>query len=230
MKIGKVKRSSMWLVMLLCTLLLGGCSAGNTTDRTDNKTPEELQTEDMQSKDAQSEHASADGTSASDGNTQTQSAGITEQEALAVALTHAGVEESKVTSKRIDKDYEDGKEVYDIEFYAGDKEYDYEIGVEDGSVVKADFETANNSSKANTKNETSDKDNKGSSSKGITKEEAKKIALDKVPGAKNIQIEKDRENGKVVYEGEIHYNNMEYDFEIDAATGKILSWEEDKED
>ena len=230
MKIGKVKRSSMCLVLLLCTLLLGGCSAGNTTDRTDNKTSEELQTEDMQSGDAQSEHTLADGISASDGSTQTQSAGITQQEAFAVALTHAGVEESKVTSKQIEKDYENGKEVYDIEFYAGDKEYDYEIGVVDGSIVKADFETANNNSnKANTKNETSDKDSKGSSNE-ITKDEAKKIALDKVPGARNIQIEKDRENGKVVYEGEIHYNNMEYDFEIDAATGKILSWEEDKED
>lgn len=170
MKIDKIKRSSMWLVLLLCTLLLGGCSAGNTTDWTDNKTSEELRTEDMQSGDAQSEHTLADGTSASDGGT-------------------------------------------------------------DGSVVKADFETANgNSNKANTKNETTDKDNNGSSNKEITKDEAKKIALDKVPGAKNIQIEKDRENGKVVYEGEIHYNNMEYDFEIDAATGKILSWEEDKED
>ena len=61
----------------------------------------------------------------------------------------------------------------------------------------------------------------------ISKEEAKKIALAKVPGAEKIQIKRDIEDGKPVYEGEIHYNNVEYEFEIDAVTGKILDWEED---
>lgn len=195
-------------------------------------------TQDMQSEDEQAGTTLGDGASASDGSTQIQSDGITEQEALAVALMHAGVKEDNVTSQRIQRDYEDGKEVYDIEFYADGNEYEYEIGVTDGSVVKADFEVGKDSTYAekNQNNNTTDdgtdkKDSsKAGSDKEITKDEAKKIALAKVPGASNIQIEKDIEDGKVVYEGEIKYNNMEYEFEIDAATGKILSWDEDRDD
>lgn len=62
----------------------------------------------------------------------------------------------------------------------------------------------------------------------ITEEKAKEIALEKVPGAKQIHIERDMEDGRQVYEGEIFYENTEYEFEIDAATGEIVSWEEDK--
>lgn len=232
MRISKIKNSSIWLMLLLCVLFLGGCSAGETAKRTDDTTQERSDTEDMSSGNAQSgeaqEHTLAEGTSGFDSNTAVQSNGITEQEALGVALSHAGVKEDNVTSKRIEKDYEDGKEVYDIEFYAGNKEYDYEIGVVDGSVVKADVDIENNQS--NDKADKKQNSSNDNSNKEITKEEAKKIALAKVPGAKKIEIEKDREDGRVVYEGEIHHNNIEYDFEIDAATGKILSWEEDRED
>ena len=31
------------------------------------------------------------------------------------------------------------------------------------------------------------------------------------------------------YEGEIHYNGYEYDFEIDADTGTITKWEVEQE-
>ena len=63
---------------------------------------------------------------------------------------------------------------------------------------------------------------------GISEEQAKKIALSRVPGAatENIrEFKKDIDNGKVEYEGEIVYNNTEYEFEIDALTGKIKNWE-----
>lgn len=231
MKIGKIKSSCIGLLLLLCVLFLGGCSSGETAKQAKDTTAKDSVTEDMTSGNAQSgnakENTLAEGTSVSDGNTAVQSEGITEQEALGVALSHAGVKEDDVTSKRIERDYEAGKEVYDVEFYAGNKEYDYEIGVADGSVVKADSEIEDNQS--NDKNATGGTQT-SNSGKQITKEEAKKIALAKVPGAKNIQIKKDREDGRVVYEGEIHHKNIEYDFEIDAATGNVLSWEEDRED
>lgn len=62
----------------------------------------------------------------------------------------------------------------------------------------------------------------------IAPERAREIALEKVPGAteENIRkFKKDRDDGRYVYEGEIVYNNMEYDFEIDADSGDIISWE-----
>ncbi|MDO4542322.1 MAG: PepSY domain-containing protein, partial [Bacillota bacterium] len=64
----------------------------------------------------------------------------------------------------------------------------------------------------------------------ITIDEAKAIALAKVEGANdsNIVIHQDRDDGKDIYEGTIVYNGTEYEFEIDAATGNVTSWEEDR--
>ena len=61
----------------------------------------------------------------------------------------------------------------------------------------------------------------------ISIDEARNLALSKVPGAsaRDIHITGGYEDGLVLYQGEILFNNMEYDFEIDASTGKILEWE-----
>ena len=64
----------------------------------------------------------------------------------------------------------------------------------------------------------------------ISEEKAKEIALEKVPGAtvQDIrQFKKDRDDGRYVYEGEILYNKMEYDFEIDAESGEIINWDQE---
>ena len=60
----------------------------------------------------------------------------------------------------------------------------------------------------------------------IGEEKARSIALARVPGAteSNIRLHLDTEDGVAVYEGSIVYNNVEYEFEIDAATGKIVKW------
>lgn len=68
---------------------------------------------------------------------------------------------------------------------------------------------------------------------GITEENAKEIALSKVPGAtiQDIRVFKsDYDNGKLKYEGKIYYENTEYEFEIDANTGNILEWDTDSAD
>ena len=69
-----------------------------------------------------------------------------------------------------------------------------------------------------------------SSGAAISQDEAVQIALERVPGAtaQDVRIELDRDDGRYKYEGEIIYNNTEYDFEIDANTGNILKWEEER--
>ena len=60
---------------------------------------------------------------------------------------------------------------------------------------------------------------------------AMNIALKKVPGASNSHVKKihlGRENGRMVYEGEIYYNRQEYEFDIDAVTGDIVKWKVDE--
>lgn len=64
----------------------------------------------------------------------------------------------------------------------------------------------------------------------VTLEEAQNIVLERVPGAsaQNISIELDEDDGWYIYEGDIVYDGMEYEFEIDANTGNILKWEEER--
>jgi len=59
-------------------------------------------------------------------------------------------------------------------------------------------------------------------------EKAKEIAIAKAGGGDVVSIELDVDDGVMVYEGELIYNNVEYDFDINALDGTILKWEEDR--
>lgn len=63
----------------------------------------------------------------------------------------------------------------------------------------------------------------------LTEEDAMTLALSKVPGAaeSDVRIHRDYDDGRTIYEGSIIYDNIEYDFEIDANSGKIVEWEEE---
>lgn len=140
---------------------------------------------------------------------------ISEEEARSIALTDAQVEAEAVTNIRIKFTVDDGRQVYDVEFYVTNQEYDYEIDAVTGEITEKDMEIEN------------DFGSQATSDASVSIEEAKKIALDKVPGAteKDIHIGLDYEDGKSLYEGTIFYEQIEYGFEIDAQDGKIWSWE-----
>lgn len=64
----------------------------------------------------------------------------------------------------------------------------------------------------------------------ITMDQAIDIVLSRVDGASidNIEeIEIDEEHGRMIYEGSLFYNGIEYEFEIDGQTGNIIEWEID---
>ena len=71
-----------------------------------------------------------------------------------------------------------------------------------------------------------------SSVKAISSDEAVQSTLARVPGATvaNVtEFNRDYDHGRLEYEGEIHYNGYEYDFEIDADTGTFAKWEVEQE-
>ena len=71
-----------------------------------------------------------------------------------------------------------------------------------------------------------------SSVEAISSDEAVQNALTRVQGATiaNVtEFNRDYEHGRLKYEGEIHYNGYEYDFEIDADTGTFTKWEVEQE-
>ncbi len=66
----------------------------------------------------------------------------------------------------------------------------------------------------------------------IGEEKAKALALAKVEGAAAEHIwdfDLDRDDGSLEYEGEIRYNGIEYEFEINAETGEFIKWNEERE-
>lgn len=70
---------------------------------------------------------------------QTNSQYIGTDKAKEIALSHSGVAASSATFTKTKLDRDDGMYLYEIEFYAGNLEYEYEINALNGNVVK--FET-----------------------------------------------------------------------------------------
>jgi len=143
---------------------------------------------------------------------------ITMEEAKEIALTDAGLTEANVTFVKTELDTDNGRQEYEIEFYSGNVEYDYEIDASTGKILSYDSDVENYSISSNMQS--------GQTNTYIGEEKARSIALARVPGAteSNIRLHLDTEDGVAVYEGSIVYNNVEYEFEIDAVTGNIVKW------
>ncbi len=146
---------------------------------------------------------------------------ITAAEAKEKALAHAKVEAANAAFVRAELDDENGKPYYDIDFRAGNTEYEYEIDAVTGEIINAEKETFG-------KTETTAKPNE--SQKLITVEEAKQKALAKAgiadaSAVRFIKTELDRDDGKYVYEIKFILNGTEYEAELNAETGAILDYE-----
>lgn len=141
---------------------------------------------------------------------------ITEDQAKQIAFDHAQVKEEDLTNLKVKKDFDDGVSIYEVDFQAANKQYEYDIKAADGQILSTDFEIDDDYVDPNTQTAVSEAD-------------AKAAALARVEGASDsdIRIQLQRDDGQLVYEGTIIYNNTEYDFEINAETGDFLSWEQD---
>ena len=64
---------------------------------------------------------------------------LTKEEAKQIALKKAGVTEAEATFTKARLDYDDGREEYEFEFFAGNTEYEVDVDANSGRVVK--FET-----------------------------------------------------------------------------------------
>ncbi len=143
------------------------------------------------------------------------------EDAKKIALEYAKVKEKDAVFKKTKKDYENGKEVYDIEFYVGRDEYEIEIDINTGEIVKYDFDIESSNSKNDTQS-------------NLSLEDAKKIALEyakvKEKDAVFKKTKKDYEDGKEIYDIEFYVGRNEYEIEIDANTGEIIEYDLDYDD
>lgn len=68
------------------------------------------------------------------------SADIGREGAKSAALTHAGVSESQTTGMKVERDWDDGRLEYEVEFYAGRTEYEYTIDGVTGAVLEYEWD------------------------------------------------------------------------------------------
>ena len=83
--------------------------------------------------------AAASKTATETGNSGTD-ARISEDEAKEIVLKDAGVSEKDISGIRIKLEKDDGIWQYEVDFYAGDKEYDYNIDADTGKILSKDME------------------------------------------------------------------------------------------
>ena len=139
---------------------------------------------------------------------------VDEAKAQEIALAHAGIKAADATITKSKLDYDDGRQVYEIEWYANGAKYDYEIAVATGEIVNSGYEaktvvgTGNNAT--------------------VSEATAKQTAIARVSGATEKDIYEwklDYDDGRPEYEGKIIYGGTEYEFTIDANTGAIIEWD-----
>ena len=159
--------------------------------------------------------------------TQPQTDYISEAEAKSIALEHAGVNEDDALWIEVKLDREKRTVVYDIDFDAAGYDYDYEINATTGAVVKSQKEVDDDyrASQGQTQTQTQ--------SDYIGEAEAKRIALDhagvKEADARKLEVELDREHGRVIYDVSFDSGSYEYDYEVDALTGSILKSDKERD-
>ena len=63
--------------------------------------------------------------------------GVSRDEALNAALKHAGFKKDEVYFvKKVEMDWEHGRKIYEVSFYKGGYEYEYDIDAVTGRVLK----------------------------------------------------------------------------------------------
>lgn len=146
---------------------------------------------------------------------------ISIDDAKAAALKHAGVAADGAVFEKANFDSDDLIPHYDVEFYSGGYEYDYEINAKNGEVIEFGKEKERNNPAVTV-------------SDFITADEAKQAALKhagiNAADAKFAKTELDRDDAIPHYEIEFRVGRIEYEYEVNAKTGSVIASEKDFDD
>ena len=171
------------------------------------------------------------------------SAYIGVEAAKSAAFAHAGLDAAQVTTDEVDFDYEDGRMVYELEFYADGAEYEYDIDASTGAVVKFSQEggrtqTSSSAESGGASGNVSSGSGSGTAQSGaggtaadIGREAALAAALSHAGVSQdqvyNLEVKREYDDGRLEYEIEFKTGGWEYEYTISAADGTILDYERD---
>ena len=147
---------------------------------------------------------------------------ISEAQAKQIALENEGLTEDLVTFVWSNIDYDDGVMEYEVEFYSGNMEYDYDIDATTGAIRSMDQDCEFYAPAA------------GAKSGGITKEQAVEIALKHAgvaeANASYLQVKPDIDDGMQQFDVKFYVGMTEYSYDIDANTGRIVDFDAEIDD
>ena len=162
----------------------------------------------------------------------TGSQDVGQDAAKRAALDHAGLTESQVTDWKIERDWDDGRLEYEIEFWCGTTEYDYTIDGHSCAVLKhevdhhREYGSGHHSDPYRGGSGTS-----GTASGDVGQEGVKAAALTHAGVAESqtssMKVERDWDDGRLEYEVEFNVGRTEYEYTIDGVTGAVLEYEQD---
>lgn len=196
--------------------IMTGCSGNSGNTQADDNNNVITQTE--------NQNVADDGSAATTAaaNSGTGSKYISEEEASSIAL--AQVDGATEDELRINKDNDDNRNIYEVSILHDGVEYDFEIDAQTGDILSQSSERDDDDDWDD--GQSGSQNNNQNNSGLISEKKASKIALGQVDGAteSDLRIHQDTDDGRTVYEGSIIYNEMEYEFEIDAQSGDIIDW------
>ena len=143
---------------------------------------------------------------------------ISREAAANTAFAKAGISKNQATAIEIDYDANDDDygQVYEVEFKANGYKYSYDIDANDGTVLKVE------------KKKLKFKTKTANSSQYIGTASTKSIALNHAGLSNyNVTFTKTKlttEDGIKVYDVEFRTADTEYEYEINAKTGKIIEF------
>lgn len=169
---------------------------------------------------------------------------IGSEKAKEIALAAAKVSEKDARDFEIDLDFENGKMVYEVEFEAGGREYDYEIDAVSGDILASQREenkpqTGSNSSKPSSSSKPTNSSNSSNPASNkidavIAPEDALKKALSHAglssTKVADVDVEIEKEGGSYYYDVEFKRDGYDYDYKIDAITGAVIKSEKERDD
>lgn len=162
------------------------------------------------------------------------------EKARTIALESVGVSPEKAVFTKAEIDEDDGTPAYEIEFYTGVNEYEFEINALTGDILEKKSEAiyadnalspssaqASENTEQTAASQLSDQDALPSGPTNyIGIDKAKSIALNQAgvspSSAMFTKAHLDSDDGTQIYEIEFVTQDMEYDCEIHAYTGEVL--------
>ena len=151
------------------------------------------------------------------------------------AEQYAGTTALDSVTTEIDSELDESPAHYEVELHTAWGEFEYLVDAYTGRVISGQKDLLTTASTPNVTTKPSDqKPDPSGTAQDIGYAKAKSIALNHAGVSENeaydMDIELDYEDGILVYEVEFKSGNMEYDYEINAATGAILKYESELDD